>query len=281
MPQLKVITLHDALIDGADIVLVAYLIYRLLMLVRGTRAWRIIVGILVFVFFLYISEILGLRTLHWLLEEAVPLGPVALVILLLPELRQAIEGLGKLDRWTEKLGAPSDPRAEARTVEELVAAVAELAAGSIGALIVIEKSSLLDEIAANGVVLNARVSAPLSVSIFFEKNPLHDGAIIVRGDRILSAACRLPLSESSRLDSHVHMRHRAAVGITEGHDCLAVVVSEERGTIRIASDGRLRRLGSHLDLREILNHELRNDGQAALKARKARDRKPRVEAKRN
>ncbi len=268
---LKALSAREALVSAIDILLVAYLIYRILMLVRGTRAWRIVMGILIYLFVLGLSDRLGLKTLHWILAQALSIWPVALVILLLPELRQAIEGLGKLDRWTARIGA-TEPRAEARTVEEIVAAVAELAAGSIGALIVIERGAKLDDIAANGVLLNARVSAPLLVSIFYERNPLHDGAAIIRNDRILAGACRLPLSESSRLDQHVHMRHRAAVGVTEETDCLSIVVSEERGSISVASEGRLRRLSSHLDLRDILNRELRNEG-GGERVRRTRSRK--------
>jgi diadenylate cyclase len=272
---LRALSSRDALIDALDVLLVAYLIYRLLMLVRGTRAWRIGVGILIFLFVLGISDRLGLKTLHWVLSQAMALGPVALVLLFLPELRQVTEGLGRL---APRLGG-NEPRAEARTVEEIVAAVAELAAGSIGALIVIENGAELDEIATNGVLIDARVSAPLLVSIFYERNPLHDGAVIIRRDSILAAACRLPLSESSRLDQNVHMRHRAAVGVTESTDCLTIVVSEERGTISVASEGRLRRLSSHLDLRDILNRELRNEqGGERVRRTKARAKKKEMAA---
>jgi diadenylate cyclase len=245
---------------AADVFLVCYLIYRLLLLVRGTRAWRILGGILIFVLALTVSSYLGLDTLHWVLDKFAILGPVALVILLLPELRQAIEGFGKIGFWPQRFGSLGiENRTEARTVEELVAAMVELSSQSVGALIVIEKGSPLDEIAANGVMLNAKVSAPLLGSIFYEGNPLHDGAVIVRGDLILAAACRLPLSESQRLDQNVHMRHRAAVGVTEQLDCISLVVSEERGTISVASEGRLRRLSSHQDLRDFLNQELRSE----------------------
>jgi diadenylate cyclase len=122
----------------------------------------------------------------------------------------------------------------------------------------VERVSHLDEYAANGVQLNATVSSALLESIFFENNPLHDGAVIIRGDSIMAAACRLPLSASKTLDTHVHMRHRAAVGISEVSDCLSLIVSEERGTISVAADGTLRRLTSHTELRTILNRELRN-----------------------
>lgn len=249
----------ELLINIVDILLVAYVMYRLLMLVRGTRAWRIIAGIMAFVVVYWLSGKLHLSTLNWLLEKATYLGPAALVILLLPELRAAIEGFGQPSSILQKLVRVSiEERAEAHTVEEIVAAVAELAIGSVGALIVIERKALLDDFVSNGVLLEAKISAPLLGSIFFENNPLHDGAVIVRGDTILAAACRLPLSESQKLDHNVHMRHRAAVGVTEAFDCLSIVVSEERGTISIASEGSLRRLSSHVELRTILNKELRN-----------------------
>lgn len=256
--SLRTLAPHQIVINVLDVLLVAYLIYRLLLLVRGTRAWRILLGVIAFLFVLFLSDRLQLNTLHWILDKATILGPVALVILFLPELRQTIEGFGKITPLHALHVGPIEDRAEARTVEELTAAVAELAAESVGALIVVEKAAPLDEIAANGVLLNANVSAPLLGSIFYENNPLHDGAVIVRGDQLLAAACRLPLSESSRLDQNVHMRHRAAVGVTEQLDCLAIVVSEERGTISIATEGRLRRLASHLELRDVLNGELRN-----------------------
>ncbi len=249
----------EKLVNLVDILLVAYMIYRLLMLVRGTRAWRIIAGIVAFVIFYWLSGKLGLTTLNWLLEKATYLGPAALVILLLPELRTAIEGFGKPSSILTKLVRSNvEERAEAHTVEEIVAAVAELAAGSVGTLIVVEKLAPLDDFVSNGVLLQAKMSAALLGSIFFENNPLHDGAVIIRGDIILAAACRLPLSDSQTLDHNVHMRHRAAVGITEAFDCISIVVSEERGTISVASDGGLKRLASHVELRKLLNKELRN-----------------------
>ena len=246
-----------SIVDVTDILLVAYLVYRLLAMIRGTRAWRILGGIVVFILALYASSALRLNTLHWVLDKATLLAPVALVILLLPELRQALETVGKIGLWPQVLPSLSEPAAEAQTVEEIVAAVAEMASARVGALIVLERTASLDEIIANGVPLDAKVTAPVLGAIFYPGNPLHDGAAIIRGDRIVAAACRLPLSESERLDANVHMRHRAAVGVTEALDCLCVVVSEERGTISLAADGRLRRLGSHLELREILNTQFR------------------------
>jgi diadenylate cyclase len=259
--SLRDLTPREIFVHVLDILLVAYLNYRLLLLVRGTRAWKILGGVLVFLVVLLLSRALGFHTLYYLLDRATILAPVALVILLLPELRSALEGFGKLGLWPQKLTVGPEERTEARTVEELVAACAELAAQSVGALIVIEKGTLLEEIAANGVQLDAKVSAPLLNAIFYEGNPLHDGAVIIRGDTIVAAACRLPLSESQRLDPNLHMRHRAGVGVTEALDCIAVIVSEERGTISYAHEGRLSRLANHIELRDRLNRELRQVGE--------------------
>jgi diadenylate cyclase len=266
------------LVNVVDILLVAYLIYRLLMLVRGTQAWRIFVGIITFLLVFWLSGKMGFYTLQWILEKTIYLGPTALVLLFFPELRAVIEGLAPdSSLWSKLVPKDVDERAEARTVEEIVAAMTELASDSVGALIVVEKRSPLDEYASNGVQLDAKVSAALLESIFFENNPLHDGAVIIRGDSILAAACRLPLSDSKTLDSHVHMRHRAAVGISEVGDCLALVVSEERGTISVATEGDLRRLSSHSELRAILNRELRNkhddsSGETSVRGRRKRPR---------
>lgn len=244
-------------IHAVDILLVAFIIYKILSIIKGTQGIRILAGIATFVLALYLSKWLELNTLNWLLDKATLLGPVALVILLLPELRQALEGLGKLGLWPDRLVA-SDTHSATHTIEEVVAAVAELSAERVGALIVFERTANMDEIIEKGIKLDAVVSAPLINSLFYGANPLHDGAAIVRGDRVVAAACRLPLSESSRLDSTAHMRHRAAVGVTESIDALSVVVSEERGTISYALNGRLHRVSTPAELREVMVRELQS-----------------------
>jgi diadenylate cyclase len=254
---LKLLKFQDGIVAAVDILLVACLFYRLLMMVRGTRFWRILMAIIIYLIILEISGQVGLRELNWVLLQATYLGPVALVILFLPELRQAIEGLGKLDKWTQHLGADERPRSESRTIEDLVAAVSEMAAGRVGALIVIEKEASLEDIAEKGVLMNARLSTPLLVSIFYDQNPLHDGAVIVRRDTVIAAACRLPVSENMKVDPSYHLRHRAALGITEARDCFVIVVSEERGSISIANEGKLFRVAGQNELRDFLNQQLR------------------------
>jgi len=244
-----------------DILLVTYLVYRLFSLVRGTRAIRIVAGIAFFLVILFVSKWLQLDTLHWLLEKGTLLGPVALVILLLPELRQALEGFGQLGLWTQKLVGSERTDVKAETVEKIVAAAAEMSSARIGALMVIEQASPMIDVVSSGVPLHANLSTPLLVSIFYEGNPLHDGATVIKGDEIIAAACRLPLSENARLDPALHMRHRAGIGVSEQHDCLVIIVSEERGTISVVKDGHLRRMAGHVELREVLNRELRLVGE--------------------
>ncbi len=254
-----------------DVIVVAYLTYRLLLLVRGTRAWRILGGIAIYLIVWFVSGQVGLDTLHFILDRALVLGPVALVILLLPELRSALEGFGKLGFWPERLGGGED-MPQAMTIEEIVGACAELSAGNTGALMVIERSRKLPEIEREGVLVDARVTAPLICNLFFDKSPLHDGAAMIRGDRVVSAACRLPLSET-KLPPHMHLRHQAAVGITESTDAIAIVVSEERGTISVAMDGRIRDSVSPADLRDLLNKTLRDN----RRPRRIRNNKQKVE----
>ena len=230
------------------------------MLVRGTRGWRILLGLLVFAAALTLSDILNLVTLHWILEKATMLGPVALVILFLPELRQTLEGLTKFSLMPERVVEAGHEKTLDRTaVEEIVGAVTEMARDRIGAILVIETGAHMDEIAANGVPLNAKISSSLLGSIFFGQNPLHDGAVIIRGDSILAAACRLPLSESARIDKTLHMRHRAAIGVTEQNDAVSIVVSEERGTISVVQEGKLQLLKTSAELREFLINQVTKD----------------------
>lgn len=238
-----------------DILLVAFVVFKILQLVRGTRAWRVVLGIGVFVLALFLSDRLGLRTLHWILDKATLLAPVALVILFLPELRQAIEGFAKVGLWSGRLISGETALAD-QTITELARAAEEMAASQTGALIVIERANRLEDIAANGVPVRAVVSAPLLGAIFYEGNPLHDGAVIVRESEVLAAACRLPLSESARIGNKYHMRHRAGIGISEQSDCVVLIVSEERGSISLAIDGELEVLPNAEKLLTRLREEL-------------------------
>lgn len=245
----------ESLLQLADIALVAFICYKLITLVRSTRAWRLLIGIGVFVLALVLSEIAQLRTLHWVLEKATLLGPVALVILFLPELRQTLEGFARIGEFTERTDRRLT-RMTMTTLEEITAAVAELSSTKTGALIVLEQGVHLEDVCLTGVRLDAKITAALLGSIFFDQGPLHDGATIVQGNEIAAAACRLPLSENPKLSSQLHMRHRAAIGITEQSDAWCIVISEERGSISLAHRGIIESFSDAHALRERIRKEM-------------------------
>ena len=237
-----------------DILLVAFLVYRLLLLVRGRRAWNVIIGIGFFALALFLSDVFQLRTLHWILDKATLLAPVALVLLFLPELRQAIEGFAKFGTWSGKL-ISGETGLRKGTLEEIVNSCEEMAKTSTGALIVIERQTKLDDVVSNGVPVKAIVTAELLGAIFYEGNPLHDGAVVICDEVVQAAACRLPLSESNRLGNKYHMRHRAGIGVSEVADCVVLIVSEERGAVSLAINGNLELMPNIERLRERLDEE--------------------------
>jgi diadenylate cyclase len=223
---------------GVDVFLVAYLIYHLIMLAKGTRAWQIISGILVFVLILAFSDWAQLTALSWVLKQMFLLGPVAIVILFYPELRHALEEVGRLGFWGKNFWSLEKEEVSVM-VSELVHACNSLSDKKIGALIVLERETGLSNIIETGTMVNAVVSAELIGTVFYPGSPLHDGAVIMRRDRVIAAGCTLPLSESREIGTAVHTRHKAALGMSEQSDALVLVVSEETGIISLAFDGKM------------------------------------------
>jgi len=221
-----------------DVLAVAWLIYRLLLLAKGTRAWQIIGGLAIFFVAVVVSDWFRLDTLHWLLRQAFPLGPVALVILFLPELRHALEEFGRPGFWGRSFGLVATEKMH-EMIEAVVAAVSTMSVKRIGALIVFERETGLEDIIQTGVPLDAEPSSALINTIFYKGTPLHDGALIIQRDRLAAAGCTLPLTDSPRVDAAVHTRHKAAIGMSEASDAVVVVVSEETGIISIAVEGKL------------------------------------------
>ena len=224
---------------GADVLIVAYLIYRLMMLAKGTRAWQIIWGLGVFALIFGLSSWAQLHALNWILRQLFQVGAVALVILFLPELRHALEDLGRLGFWGKGFTG-LDKGEFVTTVGELVRAAGTLSDRKIGALIVLERETGLTDVIETGTLINAVVSAELLGTIFYPGSPLHDGASIVRRDRVVAAGCTLPLTDNP-VGIPVHTRHKAALGMSERSDALILVVSEETGIISLASDGKMER----------------------------------------
>lgn len=224
---------------GADILIVAYLIYRLMMLAKGTRAWQIIWGLGVFAIIFALSSWAQLHALNWILRQLFQVGAVALVILFLPELRHALEDLGRLGFWGKGYTG-LDKQDLAAIVGELVRAAGNLSDKRIGALIVLERETGLTDVIDTGTLINALVSAELLGTIFYPGCPLHDGAAIVRRDRVVAAGCTLPLTDNP-IGIPVHTRHKAALGMSERSDAVILVVSEETGIISLASEGKMER----------------------------------------
>ncbi len=238
--QLADVNYVSLLTTVADVLVVTVVTYKLMMLVKGTRAWQILWGLGIFSLAVVISKWLNLQALNWLLQVFLPLGPVALVILFYPELRHALEEVGRLKFLGD--GFVMLGREDINNlVEELTQVATDASRSQTGILIVVEREVGLDTILATGKAIDAEVSSELLRTIFHPGSPLHDGAVIVRGDRIVAAGCILPLSDSPRIGTMIHTRHKAAVGVTEQSDAVVLVVSEETGTISISTEGLLLR----------------------------------------
>jgi len=241
---------HFRFVSFLDVLLVAAVIYMGLRLIRGTRALQLAAGLGVYVVVYALSGAVGLSTLNWLLGRLLLPGVLILVILFQPELRMALERLGR--RWI-RVPTPFGGRATLpRVVGEIVRACSELSKRRHGALLAIERTTGLDDIASTGVPLEARLSAPLLLSIFNPQSPLHDGAVLIRGDRVVAAGCLLPLPERSYRTEIAHTRHLAGLGLSEVTDAIAVIVSEETGSISLCHEGTMWRGLSEEELRERL-----------------------------
>ncbi len=228
--------------DIIDILIVAYIIYKGFSLVKETRAQQLLKGIIILLVATQISGFLRLDTINFILRTAMEFGMLALIIVFQPELRRALEKVGRSNistifRADDKFAAYN----VIETVDKLTEAVRELSLSKTGALIVIERETKLGEIINTGTFLDAKISVPLLGNIFFKNSPLHDGAIIMREDRIVAASCYLPLTDDVTLSNELGTRHRAGIGISETADCAVVIVSEETGKISLALDGNLTR----------------------------------------
>jgi len=220
--------------DLLDVLIVAYIIYRIAMLIRGTRSVQMVVGLVILGGAFVGSQIMGLFTLNWLLNNFLGSLFIILVVIFQADIRRALTRVG-----APSLFGPRTPAAGA--AEEIATAVAWLAARRIGALIVIEQDDGLNEIVESGRLIYGKVSPELIETIFMRGSPLHDGAVIIKGDQVLAASCLLPLSSNPNVSLALGTRHRAAIGMTEDSDAVVVVVSEEDGTISLARGGKLER----------------------------------------
>lgn len=247
-----------------DIIAVTLIIYLLLVLIQGTRADQILIGIAVLILLYVFVQFLGLTVLSWLLHAALPALLVAIPIIFQPELRRLLEQLGRtstiIQRPLTVLG-PTQARSPVHTIDQICEATVRLAERRYGGLMAIERQTGLSDYIARGEPLDAQVNATLLLNIFFTNAPLHDGAVIIRGDRIMAAHCLFPLSEEVAESEQFGTRHRAALGISEETDAVAIVVSEESGTISAAMGGQLTRNLDEARLRAILINALMGHGE--------------------
>lgn len=243
-------------IDVLEILIIAFVLYHVTSWVRKTRAWTLVRGILVLILAYLVAYLLNMSVILWVFDNTIGLGITALVIVFQPELRKALDELGQKTIVNAILPFDENKdnlRFSDRTVNEIVRATEELAKAKTGALIIMEREILLSEYERTGINIDSAVSSQLLINIFEHNTPLHDGAVILRGDRILAATCYLPLSDNMGLSKELGTRHRAGVGISEVSDSLTVIVSEETGKISIASSGKLiRNIDGNL-LRKYLN----------------------------
>ena len=232
--------------DAIDIIIVTFVVYYLLKLILETRAQQIIKGILLLVAATFVSDVLELHTLNWMCKGALTLGAVAVLIVLQPELRRALEFMGR-GRIISGIGG-GDKENSKRVVQAITGAVEKFSSEKTGALIVFERQTVLEDYAETGTILDAFITQQLLGNIFYEGAPLHDGAIIISGAKVYAAGCVLPLSNSQDISKDLGTRHRAGLGITEISDAVALIVSEETGIISMAEDGKLERF---LDARTV------------------------------
>lgn len=234
--------------DVIDVAIVAFVIYKVLGFIRETRALQLVRGLLILVLITVLSDQFNLYTLNWILRNTLQLGVIALVIVFQPELRRALEYVGRSKFITPPQFAQMDKERVKEMTSAIIKAVDYFSSNKIGALIIMERETVLEDIAETGTKVNAAISTELLGNIFYQGAPLHDGATIIRGDRIYAAGCVLPLTQSRTLSKDLGTRHRAGIGITENSDAIAIIVSEESGIISIAVDGKLTRF---LDIKTV------------------------------
>ena len=238
--------------DFLDVIIVAYLIYRVIWFVRKTNSYNLAKGVVLILIALWLSYVFHLTMFNFLLQKTVELGLIALLILFQPELRRLLERMG---RGLSSHRTASSPVMET-AIAQAVLACSEMSASRTGALLIFERRERLNSIMSTGTVVNSDVSAELLKNLFYNKAPLHDGAVIIREGRIAAAGCVLPLTQNTNLSKELGMRHRAGIGLSEQSDAVVIIVSEETGAISVAVEGMLKRHLTQVTLDKILRSEL-------------------------
>ncbi|MDI9509496.1 MAG: TIGR00159 family protein [Clostridiales bacterium] len=227
--------------DIIEIIILAFLIYHVVKWIKNTRAWALVKGLVVIMIFWLVAVIFQLNVVIWIISNTIDVGIIAILIVFQPELRKALEQLGKKNivRSILIFDESKDEVFSDYTLNEIIRATFELARNKTGALIVIEEETPLNEFESTGIAIDSVISSQLLINIFEINTPLHDGAVILRGNRIVAATCYFPLSDNTQLSKELGTRHRAGVGVSEISDCLTIIVSEETGKVSIAKEGKL------------------------------------------
>ena len=252
--------------DILDILMVAYIIYKIIFWIKETRAWVLFKGILVIFALAAVATLLKLNTILWILSNTISVGIIAIIVVFQPELRKALEQLGKgkffyyFTRGTDE----TDDKATQRTIDEIVKAADKMGSVKTGALILIEQEVPLGDLERTGIPIDAIVSSQLLINIFEHNTPLHDGAVIVRRNRVAAATCFLPLTDSNEISMELGTRHRAAIGASEVSDAYVIVVSEETGAISLARGGVLYRNLTPEQLRNMISQSRKDGGKKTL-----------------
>ena len=248
-PQIRVV-------DAVEILIITFLFYQIILWIKNTKAWMLLRGILVVALFILVAAVFKMYTILWIAQNSLPVMATAVVIIFQPELRRALEKLGEKQFVPNMVAldkrGKDNVRFSQKTIDGIVEASFAMGAVKTGALIVVEQAIMLTEYESTGIALDCIVSPQVLINIFEHNTPLHDGAVIVRENRIVAATCYLPLSDNMELSKQLGTRHRAGVGISEQTDSVTIIVSEETGQVSVAQNGRLIRGVSSAKLREIL-----------------------------
>lgn len=250
--ELKMIFLTIRITDVIDVLVMTFILYKLILLVKETRALQLANGLLIIFIFSKIAQGLRLYTVNWLISNIFTAGMILIVVVFQPELRRLFEKLGKTNNIFKSLSKFKDNIVDYK-IDDIIGAVASLSRQKIGALIVIEQENGLRDIVETGTSIGAEISSELLISLFFPKSPLHDGAVVIKEDKILAAGCFLPLSENYTISKELGTRHRAGIGMSEKSDAFIIIVSEETGVISTVHNNQLSRNIDPETLREILN----------------------------
>ena len=246
---------HIGIVNILEILIIAYIVYEIMAWISKTRAWTLLKGLLIIVGFTVVSYILRFDVILWIMGRIATIAVTALIIIFAPELRKALEQLGNkniMNLFTFESKSSDDGMSE-RTVDELINAAFTMSKPKTGALIVIERNENLAYIEKTGILINGVVSSQLLINIFEHNTPLHDGAVLIRGNTVVSATCYLPLSENMRISKDLGTRHRAAIGISEVSDSITIVVSEETGRVSVAIGGNLIKVNDKEGLKRELS----------------------------